>query len=244
MRRPSLPVPARRAIVLGLPLALAACGLTDRWFGEEKTPIPGKRLPALTARNTLAVDSDAPAVAVPAPTAAAAWPQPGGTPSHAGGNLALGTSVRRVWRSDIGAGSGYRQRITAMPVVADGRVFTMDADAEIRAFAAQDGSEIWRAETRGEDDRSTNVGGGIALADGILYAATGRGDLVAFRAATGDKLWAVRLPGAARGAPTIVEDRLFVPLIGDALAALARADGKQVWLYQAGQADITSLGAP
>jgi outer membrane protein assembly factor BamB len=234
----------RRTIVLGAPLLLTGCGLWDNWFGEDKTPIPGKRLPVLTGRNSLAVDQDAPPVSVPAATDDAAWPQPGGTPAHAGGNLALGANPTLAWRSNIGAGTEYRQRITATPVIAGGRVFTMDADAVVRAFSAKDGSELWRASTRAEGDRTTNVGGGIAIDGETLYATSGRADVVAFQAATGKRVWAARLPNAARNGPTIAEDRLYVPLLGDAIVGLSRADGKQLWQHQAGQVDLASLGSP
>ncbi len=242
--RPALPRLARRALVLGSPLVLAGCGLTDNWFGSSKPPIPGKRVPVLTEQHGLVADPDAPPVAVPAAAGVPAWPQPGSTPAHPGGNLALAANPGLAWQGDVGAGTGYRQRITATPVVADGRVFTMDADAVVHAFSAHDGSLLWRASTRSKGDRSTNVGGGIAVMAGTVYATTGRGDAVAFEAASGKRVWASRLRGAARSGPTLVEDRLFVPLLGDSLAALARKDGKELWSHQAGRVDFGSLGAP
>ncbi|MDE2333281.1 MAG: PQQ-binding-like beta-propeller repeat protein [Rhodospirillales bacterium] len=242
--RPALPRLARRALILGSPLALAGCGLTDYWFGSNKPPIPGKRLPVLTEQHGLVADADAPPVALPAVTDAAAWPQPGNTPAHAGGNMALAAHPGLAWQANIGAGTGYRQRITATPVVADGRVFTMDADAVVHGFSTKDGSLLWRASTRSQGDRSSNVGGGIAVVGGTVYATTGRGDAVAFDAASGKRVWAARLRGAARSGPTVIEDRLFVPLLGDALVALARKDGKELWSHQAGRVDFGSLGAP
>ncbi len=242
--RLALPRLARRAMVLGAPLVLAGCGLGNMWFGTTKPPIPGKRYPVLTERHGLAVDSDAPPVSVPAATDDANWPQPGGEPAHAGGNLALAAKPSLAWRADIGAGTAFRQRITATPVVDGGRVFTMDADAVVHAFSAKDGSVLWRASTRSKGDRSTNVGGGIAVAGGRVYASTGRGDAVAFEAASGKRVWAARLGSAARGGPTVVQDQLFVALLGDSLVALSRADGKQVWAHHAAQVDFGSLGSP
>ncbi len=239
-----LPALARRGLVLGAPLALAGCGLSKYWFGARQIPLPGKRLPVLVQQHGLVVDHDAPPVTIPAATDDTDWAQPGGTPAHAGGNLALSANPGLAWRADTGAGTGYRQRITAAPVVAGGRVFTMDADAVVRAFSAKDGSLIWRASTRAKGDRSTNVGGGIAFAGGTIYATTGRGDAVAFAAETGKRVWAARLHGAARSGPTVVEDRLFVALLGDALVALSRKDGKMLWSHQAAQVDFSSLGEP
>ncbi len=244
MRRVPLSALGRRATVLGAPLLLTGCGLMNTWFGDTKPPLPGTRLPVLSQGSGIEIDHDAPPVSLPAPTTNPAWPQAGGMPTHTGGNLALGANPTLAWRADIGAGSGYRQRITAPPVISGGRVFTMDADAVVRAFSAKDGSDLWRASTRSKDDRSTNVGGGVAVAGETVYASSGRGDVVAFRAGTGARLWAARLPNAARSAPTVAEDRLFVSLLGDSIVGLSRADGKQLWLHQAGQADLGSLGAP
>lgn len=245
MRRP-LPAFAatRRALVLAAPLALAGCGLENYWFGETTPPLPGKRLPVLSERHGLDVDPDAPAVSVPAATQDANWEQPGGTPAHDGGNMALAANPQLAWRADSGAGTGYRQRVTSTPVVAGGTVFTMDADAVVRAYATKDGSELWRASTRAENDRTTNVGGGIAFAGGVIYASSGRGDMVAFDAGTGKRHWASRLPGAARSGPTVVGERIYVALLGDTLVSLARADGKQVWTHHAGQVDFSTVGEP
>lgn len=245
MRRPfAAPRLARRALVVAAPLALAGCGLQDYWFGETTPPLPGKRLPVVSERRGLDVDAEAPPVSVPAATANPNWEQPGGTPAHAGGNLALGASPKLVWRADVGAGTGYRQRITATPVIAGSSVFTMDADAVVRAHSTSDGSLLWRASTRADNDRTTNVGGGVAFADGTVYASSGRGDMVAFDAANGKRRWAARLPNAARSGPTVVGNRVYVALLGDSLVALSRADGKVAWTHQAGQVDFGSLGEP
>jgi outer membrane protein assembly factor BamB len=56
--------------------------------------------------------------------------------------------------------------------------------------------------------------------------------------------WRSRLDGAARAAPTVAEGKLFVPILGDRLVALAVADGKRVWSYQATEAQTSVLGLP
>ena len=71
---------------------------------------------------------------------------------------------------DIGAGGGYRRKIIAQPVVAGGRIFTMDTDAVVSAFDIASGGRIWRIDTTTEEDDSTNVGGGLAVDGGTLYA--------------------------------------------------------------------------
>ena len=64
------------------PLALGGCGLWDSWFGDKKTPIPGKREPVQTGRQGLTVDDGVAKVVLPPEVRNAGWPQAGGNPAH------------------------------------------------------------------------------------------------------------------------------------------------------------------
>ena len=50
------------------------------------------------------------------------------------GHLALSAQPREVWRADIGSGSSSDTRLLARPVVADGRIYTLDTDYEVTAL--------------------------------------------------------------------------------------------------------------
>ena len=234
---------ARRAVLLA-PLALGGCGLWDNWFGERKTPLPGKREPVLTNQTGLEVDQNAPKVVLPPPVRNAAWPQAGGNPAHLMGHLAANTQLAEAWRSDIGEGGGYRRKLLAQPVVAGGRVFTMDSDGVVTAFALGNGGRIWRADTKTDDDDSTNIGGGLAEDNGTLYAVNGLGEIVAFDTAKGAVRWRNTFGAPARSAPTVVEGRIFVTTIEDRLLALAAADGRHLWDHQATNPVTEVLGEP
>jgi outer membrane protein assembly factor BamB len=234
---------ARRAILLA-PVALGGCDLFEGWFGTEKKPLPGKREPVMATRRGLAVDEGAPKVTLPPPVTNAAWPQAGGNPAHLMGHLAASQSLGEAWRADIGAGGGYRRKLMAQPVVADGRVYTMDSDAVVTAFALANGARIWRVDSTGKDVRSTNIGGGLAYDGGTLYAVNGLGDLVAFEAATGSEKWRKDIGVPLRSAPTVVEGRMFVVTIQDRLLALATDDGRQLWTHQSTSPQTAILGQP
>jgi outer membrane protein assembly factor BamB len=226
-------------------LALSGCGLWDSWFGTEKTPLPGTRVAVLVPSTGLEIASgSAVRVTLPRPAANAAWPQAGGVASHDMEHPALADAISRAWSSGIGAGGGYRRKITAQPIVASGLVFTMDSDAVVAAFDAATGRQAWSTSTEDAENRSTNIGGGIAFDGGIVYAATGRADLLALDAASGAIKWRVKLPAGARAAPTVVEGRLFIPLIDSQLVAFAAADGAKAWTYQASSAEPIVLGLP
>ncbi|HEY3848269.1 MAG TPA: PQQ-binding-like beta-propeller repeat protein, partial [Acetobacteraceae bacterium] len=231
-------------LALSAPLALGGCGLFDSWFGEHKKPLPGKREPVIAERRGLTVDPGAPKVALTPPVRNAAWPQAGGNPAHAMGHLAANPVLAQAWASGIGAGGGYRRKILAQPVVANGLVFTMDSDAVVAAFALASGARVWRAETKNKDADSTNVGGGLAVGGDVLYAVNGLGDLVALDAAKGAEKWRTNIGAPGRSAPTIVEGRLFLTTIEDRLLALAANDGHQIWTHQAIAATPSVLGRP
>lgn len=239
-------MPIRKALraALLLPL-LGGCSLWDDWFGLEKAPLPGTRVSVLTATTGLQLAKPgALKVALPAPAATAEWPQAGGNTAHVMEHPALRDSIAQAWSSSIGTGGGYRRKVTAQPVVAGGRVFTMDSDGVVSAFDAKSGAQAWRVVTQADDDRSTNIGGGIAFANGVVYAGTGRADALALDAATGTVKWRVKLPSPARGNPTVAAERVFVPMLDNELTALSIADGKSQWSYQGRSAEPMVLGLP
>jgi outer membrane protein assembly factor BamB len=243
MTRPILP--GRRSLLLAGLGALPGCSLWDEVFGDNKAKLAGERQSVLPPPKTLAESEVRPAsVVVPAPVSHADWPQPGGTPAHEGGHLAMPGGFERAWTASIGESSGYRRRITAQPVVAGGRVFTMDADAVVSAFDAVSGRSVWRSGTEGADDRSTNVGGGIAVDGEVLYAATGRADLVAFEAATGKEIWRARLAAPARSSPTVAGERVFVGTLDNQMLGLSAKDGARLWSFQSQSSETPVLGLP
>lgn len=232
---------SRRAALLALPLGLGGCSLFDNWFGDTKEPLGGKREPVLGSRGGLEIDTaDRRTVSVPAPAAVPAWPQSGGTPTHVVGNIAV-TGLQPAWREGIGEGGGYRAKLTAQPIVANGAVYTMDSDGQVACFDLAGGGRRWRTDTQAEENRSTNIGGGIAWENGTVYATTGRAEALALEAASGRILWRKDLGAPARSGPTIAGGRLHFTTLDDRLLALNAADGARVWGYQAASSTTTVL---
>ncbi len=234
---------SRRAALLGLPLSLGACSTFDNWFGDTKPTLAGKREAVVAVRRGLDVDpADRRAVVLPPAALRAEWPQAGGGPTHVGGNIAV-SGLQPGWRASIGDGGGYRAKITAQPVVSGGRVFTMDSDGQVAAFDLATGSRQWRTDTQGEKDRSTNLGGGIAVVGGTVYATTGRAEALSLDAATGKIGWRKPLGSPARSGPAVAEGRLYFTTLDDRLIALNAADGERVWAFQAATTATTVLAA-
>ena len=231
----------RRAALM-LPVLATGCAAIDDILADSKTPLAGKRERVGTAARGLSADpADTRQIVLPAPTAMPEWPQPGGSPSHVVGNIAV-TGFSPAWRSSIGEGGGYRRKITAQPIVIPGRVVTMDSDGMVAAFALENGRRVWRADTQGDEDRSTNVGGGVSYADGAVFASTGRAEIMALDAGSGAIRWRRPLGAPARSAPTVADGRLYVITLDNRIQAFNAADGERLWSYQATATATTLLG--
>ncbi len=225
-------VSMKRIVIVGLMSGLiAGCGVFERGSGP-RTPTIGNRVDVLGTEA--AVEAD-PALAgtpviVPGPIANADWPQPGGNPSKSMIHVAFGASPARLWSASIGSGSGPQARLAAEPVVAGGRVYTVDTRSVVRAFDANTGGRVWEAQVRGEQASSeTLFGGGVSFDNGRVFATNGSGYATALDAATGAQIWQVRPGGPLRGAPTVAAGSVYVISQDNQIYSLNAADGRTQW---------------
>lgn len=233
-------LPRRAALLLPLLLpAVSACSWFDFLTDEAKKPVPGDREPVLATLRGLQVDSVDP-VTLPAVVTNADWLQYGGSASHVGGNYAGG--LTKLWTREIGAGGAYRARITAQPLVAGSRIFTMDTDGVVAAFDIADGRQAWRTPTKPKKAHNTNLGGGLAIQGDRLYAVTGRAQALCLNLADGHEIWRIDLTSPARSAPALADGNLYVLSMDQSLQAFSLTDGKFVWSHQGIQANTGTIG--
>ncbi|CFW97621.1 Pyrrolo-quinoline quinone [Candidatus Filomicrobium marinum] len=216
-------------------------------FSEKQQPLPGRRLPVLNAQEKVVgelASADTP-VALPPPRVNEDWGQPGGDPNNSPGHLVLNTSVKQIWTADTGDGSSSKGRVTASPVVYQGRVYALDASGNVSAFAATGGSAIWRYSLVPEAEANAGsgfmsafamsssaqggYGGGIAAENGRLYAVSGFGKIAALDPASGKVIWEKTLGTPVRAAPTASGDRLFIISMDGRFYCLSGADGSEFW---------------
>src|SRR3546814_404488 len=227
------------AVALGL---LGGCGLFDG-DGKPTTPTLGKRIPVLSAETSIEVDPALADVAITLPpaTANADWAQPGGNAAKSMGHVALGGSPARTWSVSIGQGSSKTARLAAAPVVANGKVFTIDSQATVRASSADNGGTLWQTRVTGDGGNEKALfGGGVSFSDGRIYATNGLGFAAALDAETGAVIWKVRPGGPLRGAPTIANDNVYVVTQDNQLFALNPADGSIRWT-EAGTVELAGV---
>ena len=235
------------ALTLGCSV-LAGCATYDviqRKLGLSgaDTILPGKRETVITSGTETAPDPELSSTPIIIPTAYtnANWSQPGGTPNNALQHVALSPQPKRAWSADAGVGSSSQGRLTASPIVSNGRVFVLDTQATLRAFNASNGGRLWSkslAPTNEEEDEG--YGGGVASDGNMVYATTAFGNIMAMDAATGELLWGKRIDGPIRAAPTVANGQVYVTSISNEVFCLSAADGSILWKFE-GVAEAASL---
>ena len=231
----------RNPVLLAATAALALSGC-HAFKSKPKTPTTGPRIPVLDFETKAKPEPELAALAVvlPPPVVDTDWPQPGGTPAKNGGHLALPDTLAVAWSAKIGKGSTGQRRLNAAPVVAAGRVFTMDTDGDVAAFDMANGHRVWSQKIALKKKANAAFGGGVSVADGKVYATTGFGIVVAFDAATGATVWRKDLGLPLRGAATVAGGRLYVLSPDNQLFALSGDKGDTVWTVQ-GTVEVSGL---
>jgi outer membrane protein assembly factor BamB len=220
-------------LLLGLAGVLGGCETVNDYLGpSEKVTIRGERIRVLNTDKSVEPDAEIAGVEVKLPPAAANadWQQPGGAATNAMQHLAAKGSLVEAWNVSAGEGSSSAARVMASPVIGGGRIYTLDAEANVAAFDADSGAEVWRKSLTPEDrDADKGFGGGVAFDNGRLYVSTGFGFVVALDAATGGEVWKRDGVVPFRMAPVAAGGRVYVATQENQLFALDAATGRPVW---------------
>jgi outer membrane protein assembly factor BamB len=224
----------RILLVLAAAGLLGGCGSLGLGGKDKKnvTPTVGERISVLSRERVLEVDPALGAIAVTLPPAQAnsEWTQSGGNAAKSMGHLALGSTPAMAWRVGTGQGSSNQGQLASSPVIGEGRIFTIDTRAVVRAISPENGATVWQAQVRGPNaPEGALFGGGVAYDNGRIYATNGAGDAAALDAKTGALVWRVRPGGPLRGAPTVANDNVYVVTQDNQLFALNPANGATRW---------------
>lgn len=222
----------KKVAILAASCALAGCSLFGG--GTDSTPVLGERQSVLGTELEISVDPATAAIPLTLPAAQvnAEWSQPGGNASKSMGHLGFNAAdgLNPAWTASIGAGNTRAARLISAPVVAEGRVYTIDTQANVRAFDLDSGATIWSARVGGDGgDRSSLFGGGVAYDAGRIYATNGLGQVAALDAATGAVVWTMQPAGPLRGSPSVQGDTIYVITQDNQIFALNKATGERRW---------------
>jgi outer membrane protein assembly factor BamB len=227
----------------------------DRDSSGERAERPGDRIPVLGTDLAPTADAALAAtpVTVPAAQALTAWPHAGGTAGNAPQNVAGTASLTVAFRRQAGAAPGRYGSMIAPPVVADGRVYLLDAALTVHALSADSARPVWR-QSIGSAEREQGwfrfgggqqaLGGGVAFDAGRVFAATGFGELVALDAGSGRELWRVKVDAPLHSAPLAAGGRVFITSVASELYAIDQVTGQIQWTTSALVEPARMLMAP
>src|SRR5512134_869314 len=138
--------------------------------------------------------------------------------------------MSRSARRSASPGPPRSARAATGPVVADGKVFTMDTSGTVRAFDASRGGQLWSARFGEVGDNAASIyGGGVAYDAGKVYATNGIGYVASLDANSGAAVWTVKPGGPLRGEPSVDGDSVYVMSQDNQIYSLKTADGSANW---------------
>lgn len=220
----------RVGILMAATLFASGCGVLKKGK-HTNTPVLGQRIAVLTGEGDVTVDPATAALPMSLPPAVTNtdWTQSGGNQTKSMGQLALG-NVSQAFVVQAGRGSSLTARLAAAPIVANGRVYTIDTMGTVRAFDARTGGLAWASQTPTEKGAERSLyGGGIAYDKGRIFATNGIGYVSALDERNGGIIWKVRPAGPLRGSPTVANGSVYVMSQDNQIFSLKEDDGSTSW---------------
>lgn len=243
-----------------LAASLPGCSVIESLMGEaEKPHLAGQRIDVLSFGAGLhPLSGPKSEVVLPAPQNIKAWPQQNIDPTHISFNAA-GKGVHPLWSMSIGSGDttynflytalsivttfpNSRGAIASPPVIFGGRLFTSDAQGNVRAWSWPKRHFLWSFQPA-INTNSSNIGGGIAVDGDILYVVDGVTKVWALYAATGKIKWSSEAGTPGRSAPVVSNGKLAFSTIDERLFVLDTETGKLLWTYRGSPASTVIFGA-
>ncbi|SFR18171.1 PQQ-like beta-propeller repeat protein [Poseidonocella sedimentorum] len=238
---PAAGAKTRLAGALLIAALVAGCG------GGRDVILTGPREPLRAEGDrfteTAPVNRAAP-IALGAPALNPSWTHLGGSPAHRIDHPSLAAQPALAWSAPIGQGNTRKLRITAEPVIAAGRIFTLDAGAGVQATSTA-GAPLWTRDlTPFGDGAGEASGGGLAYGAETLFVTSGFGMLTALDPATGAPRWTQKLGAASTGAPTVSGELVYVVGSDNRAWAVEAETGRVAWSVGAAPSQAGIAGGP
>ena len=215
-------------------LTLAACK-------EPEVILQGER-EHLREGSSVRVVNESRAISLPQQSANSAWQQSHGIEAYRTAHPALSAAPQRIWSTSIGKGDERRNRITATPVVGDGRIYTLDSGVQVSAISPS-GQVLWTADVVPSADGGA-TGGGLAFHEGVVYVSSGYGVVTALNATSGKQIWRQKLEATGSGQPSVGNGLVYLVAGDDTGWAIKAKDGRIAWQIAATPSPSNVLGGP
>ncbi|HBS32528.1 MAG TPA: pyrrolo-quinoline quinone [Parvularcula sp.] len=236
-------------------------GDDDKDDKEGEAPEEDNRISILALEDTIEADPRFAGATIELPPSYAniSWPTPGGEADHTLHHLSAPGALDVIWKGDVGK-AAERSRLTSPPVVADGRLYVIDAEATVSAINVEDGKEIWSKELAPRIKEKFRVreimnrtkaaergfGGGVSFDEGKLFVTSGFGFVAALNSETGEELWRYDAGAPVRTPPTAYRGSVYFVTNVNEMVALKQDTGEREWNFQSFEeaARILSAASP
>lgn len=142
-----------------------------------------------------------------------------------------GAKITTVWRQSVGSAFN-RKWVRMVPAVDRDTIFAANVNGTVNAFAAEDGSRLWRVQL--EEWLSAGVG----VDQRHVYVGTAQGEVLALDRDSGEEVWR-HAAGGELLAPPVSNQRLVLARSVDGrVVALSPLDGSIEWTHSS---DVPSL---
>lgn len=228
---------------------------------DENVPADDDRISILAFDETLEADPRFAGKLIDLPPAYknTSWTQPGGEADHTLHHLTAEANFKTAWKADVGKAS-ERAVLTSPPIAADGKVYVVDAAANVTAYSLQTGERVWRTELTPDIDEKFRVqelftrpraaeigfGGGVAFDSGRIFVTSGFGFVAALNAETGEEIWRTATGAPVRTPPTAFRGSVYLVTNTNEFISLKQENGEKNWSYQSFEesARILSSASP
>ena len=222
-------------------VASLLCGCSNKVLPQ------GQRISVLDQEISLKpeVANGSSQIQIPSPTTIANWRQTDANAQHIIPNAQMGATFSRAWKADFGEGSSKHEFLISQPLVNGNVVYTLDANALMRAFNLQDGETIWGTELETKQkyvDDTAIKGVGMAMEGGTIFASTGFGVVYAVNAEDGRILWQKDMHTLLRIAPVIAAGKILIQSVDNKFYALDVRNGDKLWEYDIAMENTTMIG--
>lgn len=215
-----------------LVMFLSACSHLPSWVGDKPSPkLKGERISVFQLESVLKPDHNLEKLQVTLPVM--------GTSEH----LQLTGNLKSISTFDIGKGTGGKYSLSAVPLIVDNAIYTLDAEGNVSAYEVAKGNKkLWKKNILlGEDKRV--AGGGLAYASGKLFVTAGSEEVIALNSVDGQELWRRAVGNVVRAAPFAKSEGVFVTTIDNHLYAIDSRDGRIVWTHAGAKESIGVFGS-
>ncbi|MCY4099329.1 MAG: PQQ-binding-like beta-propeller repeat protein [Rhodobacteraceae bacterium] len=173
------------------------------------------------------------------------WTHVNANPQHNPGNLRIDGTLTLSWQRNFGMGNTLRNRLGSSPVIAQNRIFTMDAGSNVRSYGTN-GNLIWGVSLGSEIDEGEASSGGLAYGEGLLFATTGFGKLHVLDPDTGGVYWTQEFDAPAVSSPTVHDGLVYLITLDSKAWSLDIRNGRLNWSLEStgGIAMVTGDTSP